>query len=165
MYIEIKGNLINLDVVQSIGISGDDSKPAIAIDFPDHFLEIPADDKEEAEELYGDIWLAMRNLGRLYDPDVYEIKEETRSCPLEADEEAELQDLLDKGFRWIARDKDGKAYAYCGKPELFGACWEDTVPLTPLGVQPPPARLRGGRYSFLMYEGPAENIAALLLDS
>lgn len=39
-------------------------------------------------------------------------------------EEDELRHLYAMGFSWIARDKDGKAWAYKSRPELLGAYWE-----------------------------------------
>lgn len=52
-------------------------------------------------------------------------------------ERAAARELISNGFLWVARDKDGKAYAYRHRPRLDGACWDDhehpavTVPLGP----------------------------------
>lgn len=34
-----------------------------------------------------------------------------------------LHDLYHRGFEWLARDKDGKLYAFRDKPEKDGAYW------------------------------------------
>ena len=39
-----------------------------------------------------------------------------------------LMDLHNKGYAWVARDRDGKMYAYLGKPEKDGAYWADLHP-------------------------------------
>jgi len=46
---------------------------------------------------------------------------------LEPDEREELSHLAGLGFRWIARDADGKAYAYRGLPTFDGAYWNSDL--------------------------------------
>lgn len=43
---------------------------------------------------------------------------------LTVEESDELRHLYAIGCSWIARDKDGKAYAYKARPKLIGAYWE-----------------------------------------
>lgn len=47
----------------------------------------------------------------------------TTAPRLTPDEEAELQHLYALGFSWIARDADGKLYAYGDRPKLDGVYW------------------------------------------
>ena len=42
---------------------------------------------------------------------------------LSPEETEELQHLYALGFNWIARDADGKLYAYGDRPKLDGAYW------------------------------------------
>lgn len=66
----------------------------------------------------------------------------------------ELRHLYAMGCSWIARDKDGKAYAYRDRPELRGAYWE--------ADEHPAAKLEAG-FGFLEPGGEAPlEILALL---
>ena len=40
------------------------------------------------------------------------------------DELEELASLFEAGYRWVARDRDGKAFAYKDKPEKGNASWK-----------------------------------------
>jgi len=73
---------------------------------------------------------------------------------LEEEEEDELRHLYAIGCTYIARDKDGKAYAYAERPELHGAYWE---------VDGGEARQLGCDYDFLEAGGekPLEILALL----
>ena len=44
------------------------------------------------------------------------------------DELAKLRDLEADGYRYMARDKDGKLFAFRQKPEYDGAYWNDPGP-------------------------------------
>lgn len=43
---------------------------------------------------------------------------------LERDELEELASLFGSGFRWAARDRDGKVFAYKDKPTKGRSCWQ-----------------------------------------
>lgn len=43
---------------------------------------------------------------------------------LTEEETSELTALLDAGYEWLARDGDGKLFAYASKPKRVGVFWE-----------------------------------------
>lgn len=49
--------------------------------------------------------------------------EEDEPPELTEDEHDAAADLYDRDFEWLARDKDGKLYAFRDKPEKDGAYW------------------------------------------
>ena len=53
--------------------------------------------------------------------------EEDEPPELTQEEHAAAADLYDRGFEWLARDKDGKLYAYRDKPKRDGAYWDTPV--------------------------------------
>ena len=74
---------------------------------------------------------------------------------LTVEESDELRHLYAIGCSWIARDKDGKAYAYKARPKLVGAYWE--------ADDGHPAALLEADYDFLEPGGDAPlEILALL---
>lgn len=53
--------------------------------------------------------------------------EEDEPPELTQEEHDAAADLYDRGFEWLARDKDGKLYAYRDKPKRDGAYWDTPV--------------------------------------
>ena len=74
------------------------------------------------------------------------------------DDELKALDLAaDAGYKWIARDKDGKVFCYQRKPEKAGSEWMDNH-------TPDPRRMEGDWFSEITFEGGPVNIDFLRLD-
>ena len=64
-----------------------------------------------------EVTAAVSLLGLLAPPEEAEIE-------LDREELEELATLFGAGFRWAARDRDGKAFAYKDKPTKGRSCWQ-----------------------------------------
>lgn len=60
----------------------------------------------------------------LIDAGVIEDPEADAERPLTDIERSTLQELDDVGYEWMARDGDGKLYAFMSKPKKEGAYWD-----------------------------------------
>jgi hypothetical protein len=60
----------------------------------------------------------------LIDAGVMEEPAEDETPDLTDEEKEELTGLFDAGFEWLARDGDGKLFAYNAEPEKTGAFWD-----------------------------------------
>lgn len=79
---------------------------------------------------------------------------------LSSGEREELSTLLAYGYEWIARDRDGKAFAYWAKPEKDGPEWG----MRDAGESNKPVqRLGAGQYLFLDWEDEAPRFIPQLL--
>lgn len=75
----------------------------------------------------------------LIDADVIADPTEDDGVPeLTEDEVKALTALLDEDYEWLARDGDGKLFAYASKPKKVGVFWEtDADKLQPRRVKEP----------------------------
>lgn len=89
-------------------------------------------DREEATAWAAELYQLMLETGIAFQP------EDSADAPEELSEElyAALKYLHDNDYEWIARDKDGKIFAFTHKPEKAGAYWEDPIPQTPIKPLP-----------------------------
>ena len=55
---------------------------------------------------------------------VEEMSGEVEEITFEAEELEELRDLFAAGYKWAARDRDGKAFAYKDKPMKGNVSWQ-----------------------------------------
>ncbi len=78
-----------------------------------------ADDDFLIEATMDEAEAALIDAGIIENP----FPEEDEPPELTQEEHDAAADLYDRGFEWLARDKDGKLYAFRNKPEKEGAYW------------------------------------------
>lgn len=86
------------------------------------------------------------------------IEDPAADAPPELTEEecAELQDFYDQGFEYLARDADGRLFAYKGKPGREGGYFYAIGSTQPVAV--------GGAFTFIDSADDPWSIPFLLLD-
>ena len=96
-----------------------------------------------------DLQAALIDAGLIADPDSELLPE------LTPEEEEELRHLYALGFTWMARDIDGKLYAYKDRPKPDGAYWAaaDTSDYTRIT----------GHFNFVDPQGPEPWLIQALL--
>ena len=82
----------------------------------------------------GSIWIdatmdeaeaALIDAGVVTDLTAEQKDDEQPAPPLCVEEVAKLTELAGDGYKFLARDKDGRLYAFVHKPEYGGFYWED----------------------------------------
>lgn len=101
--------------------------------------------------MLGELYQFMLEQGIAYQP------EDGPEIELDEDELAELTQLSEDGYEWIARDKSGAIFAYRFKPIKKKATYED--PRTP-----EPIRLEEDWYSEIDFDAGPISINYLILD-
>lgn len=71
---------------------------------------------------------ALIDAGVMIDPAADPKENETPGPEMDAEERYRLEDLDADGYRYLARDKDGKLYAFRRKPVFEGFYWSDPGP-------------------------------------
>lgn len=112
-------------------------------------------DREEATAWAAELYQLMLETGIAFQPE--DSAEETQE--LSDALYAALQQLHSSNYEWIARDKDGKIFAFPHKPEKHGAYWEDPNPQAPIKPLP------GGLWDELDGSDKPLNIMELLIDT
>ena len=105
---------------------------------------------------------ALHLLGELYqvmlETGIALREEEGPEIELDGDELEMLQKAMEAGYMWIARDKDGKIYAYRKKPVKRQTCYEDPNTTDPL-------QLERDWFAEIDFEAGPQNIDFLLADN
>lgn len=78
---------------------------------------VPATDQLTPEKIYEELVGILQDAGL--------VAEDPEPADLTEEETAMLRDAHTDHYNWLARDKDGKLYAYMNHPRLEGAYWED----------------------------------------
>lgn len=110
-------------------------------------------------QLHPDIAMGMILMALTVGGELFGNKDaETVKVQLDEDEEEALSDAMEKGYEWIARDKNQTVYAYRHRPVRRSAEWfdEEVNSIAPL-------RLKSDMFCELTFENGPLNIKAILL--
>ncbi|MBQ6359408.1 MAG: hypothetical protein IJI97_10760 [Clostridia bacterium] len=77
---------------------------------------------------------ALIDAGVVTDLTAEQEADESPIPPLHDEELAKLTELASDGYKYLARDKDGKLYAFRHKPKYGGFYWDDPDPAPALQV-------------------------------
>ena len=121
MLIKIRNTLIDPEEVQTVTPDRNEEREQVLIGFKGGCSCWIEGTMEEAEA-------ALINAGVMIDPAADPEENETPLPELDAMELWKLGDLNAAGFRYLARDKDGKLYAFRHKPVFDGFYWSNPEP-------------------------------------
>lgn len=121
MLIKIRNTLIDPEEVQTVTPDRNEEREQVLIGFKGGCSCWIEGTMEEAEA-------ALINAGVMTDLTDEPPQDEDAAPALSAFEIEELCKLYENEYRYMARDKDGKLYAYRRKPEHGGFYWSDPGP-------------------------------------
>jgi len=113
MFVKIGDAWFNPDEITAISLPCNEKDPTkIIVTLRQGVSVWPDATMDEAEA-------ALIDAGYIENP----YPEEDEPPELTEEEHDAAADLYDRGFEWLARDMDGKLYAFRDKPEKEGAYW------------------------------------------
>ena len=121
MLIRIGNALIDPEEVQTITPDRNEGSGQILVGFKGGCSCWIEGTMEEAEA-------ALIDAGVMIDPAADPKENETPGPEMDAEERYRLEELDADGYRYLARDKDGKLYAFRRKPVFEGFYWSDPGP-------------------------------------